>query len=101
LREAILLNSAESLTGTSLGTASRSLQLFTAIAKAAQPDALSRMKICILMPATTLGLRHKTKSPDVSIRALQFGGEGGIRTLILVHYSTNITFNFNNLRNYL
>ncbi|MFQ2825089.1 hypothetical protein, partial [Aeromonas allosaccharophila] len=64
-----------------MGTASRSLQLFTAIAQAAQPDALSRMKICILMPATTLGLRHKTKIPDDSIRALQFGGEGGIRTL--------------------
>ncbi|WP_461605822.1 hypothetical protein, partial [Aeromonas allosaccharophila] len=76
------------------------LQLFTAIAKAAQPDALSRMKICILMPATTLGLRHKTKSPDVSIRALQFGGEGGIRTLNLAYQRTNITLIFNDLRHH-
>jgi len=43
-------------------------------------------------------------SPDAKNRPLgrflQFGGEGGIRTLTFVYHSTNITFTFNDLRRY-
>ena len=49
----------------------------------------------------SMGIRFccATRCKKPTLRSVfQFGGEGGIRTLILVHYSTNITFNFNSLR---
>ncbi|WP_148344939.1 hypothetical protein [Aeromonas veronii] len=42
----------------------------------------------------------ESKKTDPEVGFSKFGGEGGIRTLILTCCSTNITFNFNNLRNY-
>ena len=52
-------------------------------------------------PSLTSALRFPQKQKtDHQVGSFEFGGEGGIRTLILTCCSTNITFNFNNLRNY-
>ena len=52
----------------------------------------------------SMGIRFccATRCKKPTLRSVfQFGGEGGIRTLVRVHHHPNISINFNNLRNIL